>query len=57
MKCESNIKLTLIVDGVRLRIAPNVGCSITRKDINNCDALAFKLNALPHTIAESVIEM
>ena len=38
MKCEFNIKLTLIVDGVKLRIAPNVGCSITRKDINNCDA-------------------
>ena len=57
MKCEPNIKLTLVVNKVRLGIAPNIGCTITRKDINNCEALVSKLNALPDTIAESVIEM
>jgi hypothetical protein len=57
MDIETNTKLTLSVNGVKLSIAPNIGCSITRKDINNCDALVSKLNALPDTIAESVIEM
>jgi len=57
MKCESNMKLTLVVNSVRLSIAPNIGCSITRKDINNCEVLASKLNALPDTIAERIIEM